>query len=61
MDHLEDFKDTESINSRPGRVQALFHLVLGIIVFFGAAAYFWWFAHQLICSYYITLEKYGIT
>ena len=50
MDHLEDFKDTETINSRPGRVPALFHLVLGIIFFFGAAAIFAGLA-SAVCSY----------
>ena len=50
MDHLEDFKDTETMNSRPGRVHALFHLVLGIIFFFGAAVTFAGLA-SAVCSY----------
>ncbi len=50
MDHLEDYKDTETMNSRPIRVHALFHLVLGIIFFFGAALTFAGLASAL-CSY----------
>ncbi len=38
MDQLEDFKDTESMNSRPDRVQALFHLLLGAVFFVGSLA-----------------------
>jgi membrane protease YdiL (CAAX protease family) len=50
MDQLEDFKDTETINSRPDRLQALFHIVLGIIFFFGSALTFGGIAAAL-CSY----------
>lgn len=50
MDELEDFKDKETMNFRPDGVQALFHLVLGIIFFFGAALTFAGLASAL-CSY----------
>ncbi len=40
MDQLEDFKDTESMNSRPDTLQALFHLVLGAVFFVGSVALF---------------------
>jgi membrane protease YdiL (CAAX protease family) len=52
MDHLEDFKDKETINLRPDRVHALFHLVLGIIFFFGAALAFAGLA-SVLCSYLV--------
>lgn len=38
MYHLKDYKDTESMNFQPNRVQALFHLLLGVVFFFGAVA-----------------------
>ena len=40
MDQLEDFKDTESMNSRPDTLQALFHLLLGAVFFVGSVALF---------------------
>ncbi len=38
MDDLQDDKDTESMNFRPHRMQALFHLLLGVVFFFGSVA-----------------------
>jgi len=38
MDQLEDFKDTETMNSRPDRIQAMFHLLLGAVFFVGSVA-----------------------
>ena len=37
MDHLEDFKDTETMKVRPTQMHALLHLFLSIVFFAGLA------------------------